>query len=111
LTAATTLPSVALAGITDTTRQKVEALRKDFPNFKLSPEAQQCLDEKILDPECDPTINDEIAIYRDKQQLNSDKQQLNSDKQQLNSDKQQLNSDKQQLDVIKTARQNIEIVI
>lgn len=97
LVAAATLPSVALAWIADATRKKVEAVKREFPNFKLSPETQECLDGKVVDPECDPAINGEVDVYVKKQQNNTREQQVNIERQQNN--------------IMKAAIQNIDIVI
>jgi len=72
------------------TKDAVEALRTEFPNFKLSSDAQQCLDDKIVDPDCDGLVGDETRVYRKKQQLDAKSQQL---------------------EIVEKANQGIEIVI
>jgi len=55
---ASTVPNV-----TKETRAKVERTRLKHPEFKLSPETQECLDGKVIDPECDPAINGEADLF------------------------------------------------
>jgi hypothetical protein len=87
--------------IKKSTKDAVEALRREFPKFKLSPEAQECLDDslkgKSVDPECDPAINDEVQVYRERQQLDAKNQQLDAKN--------------QQLDIISKAGQHIDIAV
>jgi hypothetical protein len=98
------LPLAQSDNVTAQTRQKVADLKLEFPNFKLSTDAQQCIDGKLIDLECEPTINDEVDIYQKKQQVNAERQQVNAERQQVN-------AERQQLVVVEEARNNIAIVI
>lgn len=49
--------------VTKETRLKVENIRLKHSEFKLSPEAQECMDGKVIDPECDPVINGEADLF------------------------------------------------
>ena len=64
------------AQVTEPTRRAVAELRAKYPTFKLSPEAQQCFDGKLVDPECGPAIHDEMDLFVSKKQLSEDKKQL-----------------------------------
>ena len=97
LVTAATLPSVTLAWITDATRKKVEAVKREFPNFKLWPDEQKCFDGTLNDPECDLAINEEISSFKKEQQINAKEQQINARE--------------KELQVMKSARDNISIVI
>jgi len=49
--------------VTQETRSKVERIRLEYLEFKLSPEAQECMDGKVIDPECDPALNGEVDLF------------------------------------------------
>lgn len=49
--------------VTKETRARVERISLDHLEFKLSPEAQECMDGKVIDPECDPVINGEADLF------------------------------------------------
>lgn len=51
------------ANVMKETRLKVENIRLKHSEFKLSPEAQECMDGKVIDPECDPVINGEADLF------------------------------------------------
>lgn len=70
---ASTVPNV-----TNETRAKVERIRLKHPEFKLSPEAQECMDGKVIDPDCDPVINGEADVFI-KQLANDEKQRANDE--------------------------------
>lgn len=55
---ASTLPNVMKE-----TRAKVERISLEHLEFKLSPEAHECMDGKVIDPECDPVINGEADLF------------------------------------------------
>lgn len=62
---ASTVPNV-----TNETRAKVERIRLKYPEFKLPPVVQECLDGKLIDPECDPEINAEINSFLKERAVN-----------------------------------------
>ena len=64
------------AQVTELTKQAVAELRAQYPTFKLSSEAQQCVDSKLVDPECELAIRDEMDVFVAKKQLSEDKKQL-----------------------------------
>ena len=97
--------------VTAQTRLKVANIRKEFPSFKLSPDAQQCLDGKLIDPDCDSAIEGEADIYKKKQQVNAERQQVNAERQQVNAREQQVNAREQQLLIVKEAWTSIAVVI
>ena len=84
----------------------------------LSTESQECLDGKVIDAECDPSIVVELRLYKKQQELNASKQELNA-KQQRVSEKEQRVSEKEQrvsekekdIAIMTSARDNISIVI
>ena len=64
------------AQVTEPTRRAVAELRAKYPTFKLSPEAQQCFDGKLVDPECGPLIQDEARMFQKEQQVAEKEQQV-----------------------------------
>lgn len=90
-------PTAKIENVTAQTRKRVANLKLKFPNFRLSDDTQKCLDGKLINPDCDPAINDEAYIYEKKQQVNTERQQVNTER--------------QQLIVVEEARNNIAIVI
>jgi hypothetical protein len=58
------------SNVSKETRAKLERVRLKYPEFKLYlPEMQECLDGKLIDPECDPAISGEIDLYEKKQNI------------------------------------------
>lgn len=100
----TVLPSLGFAEITDSTRQKVEAIKKEFPKFILDYELQKCLDGLNKDSYCDEALLQEVISYRKNQQLDLKNQHLDLKNQQLDVQKQQLN-------IVNRSGENLEIVI
>lgn len=56
--------------VTKETRVKVEGIRLNYPEFKLGPATQECLDGKLIDPECDPEINAEVNSFLKERAVN-----------------------------------------
>ena len=65
------------------TRTKVESVVKEYPKFRLSPDAQSCLDDQLKDVLCEPTILGEVDIYRRKQEVERRNQEVERREQQL----------------------------
>ena len=84
------VPTAKSENVTAQTRKKVTQLKLEFPNFKLSNDAQQCIDGKLIDPECEPTINAEVDVYTKRQQVNAERRNI---------------------EIMNSARDNISIVI
>ncbi len=97
-------PTAKSENVTAQTRKKVTQLKLEFPNFKLSNDAQQCVDGKLIDPECEPTINAEVDVYAKRQQVNAERQQVNAERQQVN-------AERKNIEIMNSARDNISIVI
>lgn len=91
------VPTAKSENVTAQTRKKVTQLKLEFPNFKLSNDAQQCIDGKLIDPECEPTINAEVDVYTKRQQVNAERQQVNAER--------------RNIEIMNSARDNISIVI
>lgn len=66
----------AHAQVTEPTRKAVAELRAMYPTFKLSPEAQQCVEGKLIDPECDVAIREEVDVFVERKQLDDRNRQL-----------------------------------
>ena len=98
------VPTAKSENVTAQTRKKVTQLKLEFPNFKLSNDAQQCIDGKLIDPECEPTINAEVDVYTKRQQVNAERQQVNAERQQVN-------AERRNIEIMNSARDNISIVI
>ena len=104
-------PTAKTENVTAQTRQKVAELQAQFPQFVLSTESQECLDGKVIDAECDPSIVVELRLYKKQQELNA-KQQRVSEKEQRVSEKEQRVSEKEKdIAIMTSARDNISIVI
>lgn len=91
------VPTAKSENVTAQTQKKVTQLKLEFPNFKLSNDAQQCIDGKLIDPECEPTINAEVDVYAKRQQVNAERQQVNAER--------------KNIEIMNSARDNISIVI
>ncbi len=61
------------AQVTEPTRKAVAELWGKYPAFKLSSEAKQCVEGKLIDPECEPAIRDEMDVFVAKKQLSEAK--------------------------------------
>ena len=70
----------------------------------LSTESRECLDGKLIDAECDPSIVVELRLYKKQQELNA-KQQRVSEKEQRVSEKEK------DIAIMTSARDNLSIVI
>lgn len=57
------------SNVSKETRAKVERIRLKYPEFKLYPEEQECMDGKLIDPECDITINESVDLFEKKRAL------------------------------------------
>ena len=97
-------PIAKTENVTAQTRQKVAELQAQFPQFVLSTESRECLDGKLIDAECDPSIVVELRLYKKQQELNA-KQQRVSEKEQRVSEKEK------DIAIMTSARDNISIVI
>ena len=97
-------PIAKTENVTAQTRQKVAELQAQFPQFVLSTESRECLDGKLIDAECDPSIVVELRLYKKQQELNA-KQQRVSEKEQRVSEKEK------DIAIMTSARDNLSIVI
>ena len=98
------VPTAKSENVTAQTRQKVANLRSEFPNFKLSPDAQLCVDDKLIDPECEPTIIAETDLYITEQRIKENKNKIVAMEWQIA-------IKEQQIAIKKTTRESIDIVM
>jgi len=71
-------------------RAKVESVTKEYPKFRLSPDAQSCLDDQLKDVLCESAILGEVHIYRRKQEVDRRKQEVDRREQELDRREQEL---------------------
>ena len=119
------VPTAKSENVTAQTRQKVANLRSEFPNFKLSPDAQLCVDDKLIDPECEPTIIAEMDWHIREEQIKANEAKIAENKNKIAENKNKIaeNNNKivvieweiavkeQQIAVKKTTRESIDIVM
>ena len=98
------VPTAQSENVTAQTQQKVADLKLKFSNFKLSPDAQLCVDGKLIDPECEPTIIAEMDWHIREAKIAENKNKIAE----YNNE---IAVKEQQIAVKKTTRESIDIVM
>lgn len=118
-------PTIKSENVSAQTRQKVADLKLQFPNFKLLPDTQSCIDDKLIDPECEPTILLELEWHIREEQIKANEKKIAANekkivimewalaikKSQLAIKEQQLAAKEQQIIAMQTTRESIDIVM